>query len=176
MLFSRKIGAADSRYILAQKTTQPLPHVSPPHLSPVPSAPNSPHVTPTCATLPSLVPRIRGCEHKICFLDPLRIKKEKNCGFVSSRPQVFPTETDLVVFHHCVVHGLMILALALCASEPSLWSQPLYPQGEAPAVDPPPGPAALVKWSFLSTASFTIPTNHGVVISFLSSVKSLFFK
>ena len=37
----------------------------------------TPHATPVCATLPSLGPKVSGCEHQTCALAPLRIKDEK---------------------------------------------------------------------------------------------------
>ena len=116
LLFSTQMAAAEPA---ARKTPWLLPHGSP-----VSPTPDSPHRAPVCAALPLLVPNVSDCEHKTCALAPLRIKKEKekNSGFVSSGSRLSPAVTNPVAFHHWVLHGLLILALELCAWEPGLCS------------------------------------------------------
>ena len=122
---------------------------------------------------PSLGPKVSGCEHKTCALVPLRVKKEKNSVFVSSRSCVSPADTNPAAFHPWVLRGLLILALALCAWKPSLWSWLLSFQGEAPTAVPPPRPATTVNGP--APLMISLLLSVVVFIFFPSLVKSLFF-
>ena len=102
-----------------------------------------------------------------------RKKKKKEMAF-SPVGLVSPQQRkNPAAFHPWVLRGLLILALALCAWKPSLWSWLLSFQGEAPTAVPPPRPATTVNGP--APLMISLLLSVVVFIFFPSLVKSLFF-
>ena len=151
--------SAESRSILAQKT----------------------HISPQCLPLQTLLKQLQSVPPSLCWGPRLvagnrnlcfsPFKKKKKSGFVSSRFHLSPPDKNPTVSHCWVLRGWLLLALVLCAWEPSLWSQlsPLKGETLTPILHP--QPAARVNGVNLFHIP-TLPTSLKVV--FAPPVKSFF--
>ena len=103
------MAAVESSYILAPKIPQVLPHLSPQRLAPTRA---SPCTTPVGATLPLLGRKVSNHKHKP-VLCPFKGKKDG--GVFSSSFHLSSAQRALAAFHLWIIHGGLILVLALCA-------------------------------------------------------------